>query len=333
MRHVAPSETSEADGALAAAMATIVRAQPKDFRAVKREWAAIRIQTAFRGLLARRALRALKAVVRIQAIFRGRKVRNQAAVTLRCMQALVRVQTRMRAQCLIFSEQEAVHKPNDPIKDVQKGWCDSPGTLEEVRAKQQMRQEGAMKRERAMSYSVLKQQSRSCGNGNPNLRGNKQPSPQKLDWNWVDRWMATKPWESADASNHARVLARPPMVNHTWDSLSSPSTDSSSSSASVSPTTLEDNHTKKPSYMKPTQSIKARQRTFRFSSSDNLRGHVVDSDDVKYFHKTLTTLSCEDTRSCADSNPSFNFSRELCRPRQDSPGKISGLGHNEILLR
>ncbi|XP_065866553.1 protein IQ-DOMAIN 3-like [Euphorbia lathyris] len=38
---------------------------------------AICIQTAFRGLMARRSLRTLKAVVRIQAVFRGRKVRKQ----------------------------------------------------------------------------------------------------------------------------------------------------------------------------------------------------------------------------------------------------------------
>ena len=34
-----------------AAMATVVRAPPKDFRVVRQEWAAIRIQTAFRGFL------------------------------------------------------------------------------------------------------------------------------------------------------------------------------------------------------------------------------------------------------------------------------------------
>lgn len=34
-----------------AAVATVVRAQPKDFKAVRQEWAAIRIQTAFRGFL------------------------------------------------------------------------------------------------------------------------------------------------------------------------------------------------------------------------------------------------------------------------------------------
>ena len=55
MRHMATSGASDSsfkvDDQLAAAMATVVRAQPKDFRVVKREWAAIRIQTAFRGLL------------------------------------------------------------------------------------------------------------------------------------------------------------------------------------------------------------------------------------------------------------------------------------------
>lgn len=37
--------------AYTAAVATVVRAPPKDFRVVRQEWAAIRIQTAFRGFL------------------------------------------------------------------------------------------------------------------------------------------------------------------------------------------------------------------------------------------------------------------------------------------
>lgn len=45
------SDSPPVTDAFSAAMATVVRAPPKDFRVVRQEWAAIRIQTAFRGFL------------------------------------------------------------------------------------------------------------------------------------------------------------------------------------------------------------------------------------------------------------------------------------------
>ncbi|KAL8537829.1 hypothetical protein ACS0TY_012821 [Phlomoides rotata] len=64
------------DSEMAAAVAALAKASPKDFMVVRREWAAVRIQTVFRAFLARRALRALKALVRLQALVRGRLVRT-----------------------------------------------------------------------------------------------------------------------------------------------------------------------------------------------------------------------------------------------------------------
>ena len=53
----------------------------------------------------------MKGVVRLQALVRGRLVRKQAAITLRCMQALVRVQARVRARHVRMSvEGQAVQQ-------------------------------------------------------------------------------------------------------------------------------------------------------------------------------------------------------------------------------
>nr|KYP45602.1 Protein IQ-DOMAIN 31 [Cajanus cajan] len=59
-------------------------------------WAAIKVQTVFRGYLARKALRALKGLVKLQALVRGYLVRKQATTTLHSMQALVRAQATIR---------------------------------------------------------------------------------------------------------------------------------------------------------------------------------------------------------------------------------------------
>ncbi|CAL0322066.1 unnamed protein product [Lupinus luteus] len=60
--------------------------------------AALKIQSFFRGYLARKALRALKGLVKIQALVRGYLIRKRAAATLYSMQALMRAQVAITSQ-------------------------------------------------------------------------------------------------------------------------------------------------------------------------------------------------------------------------------------------
>eukprot|EP01018_Ginkgo_biloba_P035264 Gb_14564 [translate_table: standard] len=64
------------------------------------------IQAAFRGFLCRRAFGALRDEARVEAQTRGRMVINQTdLISLRCVQALVKVQARVRARQVRMSEQ------------------------------------------------------------------------------------------------------------------------------------------------------------------------------------------------------------------------------------
>ncbi|XP_011030086.1 PREDICTED: protein IQ-DOMAIN 14 isoform X2 [Populus euphratica] len=135
------------------------------------EVSAVKIQSAFRGYLARRALRALKALVKLQALVRGHIVRKQTADMLRRMQTLVRLQARARASRSYVSDSsyttgKSSHSryavPASPSKDhlsrVSSTKFDGPSILK-----------------RCGSYS--------------NFRESIDFDKVKLGSNWLDRWM------------------------------------------------------------------------------------------------------------------------------------------------
>ncbi|KAK4343408.1 hypothetical protein RND71_036502 [Anisodus tanguticus] len=101
---VAAATAAAADAAVAAAQAAVavvrLTSQGRGNAMFGREKlaAATKIQTVFRGFLARKALRALKGLVKLQALVRGYLVRKQATATLHSMQALMRAQASVRAQ-------------------------------------------------------------------------------------------------------------------------------------------------------------------------------------------------------------------------------------------
>lgn len=105
---VAAATAAAADAAVAAAQAAVAVVRLTSHGRVtmfassggggREKWAAVKIQTTFRGYLARKALRALKGLVKIQALVRGYLVRKQATATLQGMQALIRAQATVRSK-------------------------------------------------------------------------------------------------------------------------------------------------------------------------------------------------------------------------------------------
>ncbi|WOL03131.1 protein IQ-DOMAIN 14 [Canna indica] len=118
---VAVATAAAADAAVAAAQAAVaaMRLTSGATRAKAsaiEEAAAIRIQSAFRAYLARKALCALRGLVKLQALARGHLVRKQTAATLRCMHVLVTAREQARAQRIrmvnesLVPQQRSIHR-------------------------------------------------------------------------------------------------------------------------------------------------------------------------------------------------------------------------------
>ncbi|XP_042516327.1 protein IQ-DOMAIN 19-like isoform X2 [Macadamia integrifolia] len=140
---VAVATAAAADAAVAAAQAAaavirLTNAPTPARTVVIEEAAAIRIQSAFRSYLAKRALCALRGLVKLQALVRGHLVRKQATATLRCMQALIIVQARARAQRLRMADEpqpitqrQSIHRKSSQDIRLRQSYSEMDRGLEE----------------------------------------------------------------------------------------------------------------------------------------------------------------------------------------------------------
>ncbi|KAK8659946.1 hypothetical protein V6N13_030136 [Hibiscus sabdariffa] len=128
----------------------------------KEEVAAMKIQTAFRGYLAKRALCALRGLVRLKSLIEGPAVKRQAASSLQCMQTLSLLQCQIRARRIWMTEENQ--------------------TLQK-----QLLQKHA--KELVNLQQTWKNASRSM---NPLFLDPNNPS---WGWSWMERRIVARPWE------------------------------------------------------------------------------------------------------------------------------------------
>ncbi|KAK3162386.1 hypothetical protein QOZ80_1BG0088930 [Eleusine coracana subsp. coracana] len=187
----------------------------------REELAAIKIQTAFRGYLARRALRALRGLVRLKSLVDGNAVKRQTAHTWHCTQTMTRVQTQIYSRRVKMEEDKQALQRQLQLKQqrelekmkIDEDWDLTHQSKEQIEANLQMKQEAALRRERALAYAFSHQWRKSGRTVTPTFT---DPGNPNWGWSWMERWMTARPWENRvtpekDSKEH--VLIKTPSTN------------------------------------------------------------------------------------------------------------------------
>lgn len=139
------------------------------------------IQAAIRGLLAQRELLQRKKVVKLQAAFRGHLVRRHALGTLRCVQAIIKMQVLVRAR---RAQQSHLENPLDH-KDGKKDSSEALGN-ENLMTKSNVNYTSI---EKLLSNRFASQLLESTPKNKP-IHVKCDPSKGDSAWKWLERWMS-----------------------------------------------------------------------------------------------------------------------------------------------
>ncbi|KAL6619094.1 hypothetical protein ACP70R_034233 [Stipagrostis hirtigluma subsp. patula] len=153
--------TVAAQAAPASARSTATTARARVARS-REDLAAIRIQTACRSYLARRALRA-RGMARLTSLVEGPAVKRQTEEALYCMQTMTRIQTQTYTRRLRTEDDKKALKCQIKVKQtidkkkMSEGWDHSHQSKEQMEAILTMKQEAASRRQKALAYAFSNQ--------------------------------------------------------------------------------------------------------------------------------------------------------------------------------
>lgn len=154
----------------------------KETDAEVEESVVLAIQTAVRVFLAQRALLKLKNVVKLQAVVRGHIVRRHAVGTLRCVQAIVKMQALVRARHAQLSLEGSSQK--------------SDGKKQENVAKKSSGVKTST--EKLLSNRFARQLLQSTPKTKP-INVKCDPSKPDSAWKWLERWMSDSSVNAAES--------------------------------------------------------------------------------------------------------------------------------------
>ncbi|PWA37336.1 IQ motif, EF-hand binding site [Artemisia annua] len=179
-----------------------------------REFAATRIQTAYRSYRARKLLRCMKGTSKFQVLSNADALTQQSSSALDIIHCWSKIQMEIRTRRhwmvaegrIKQKKRENQGKTESKLHELEVEWTTGPETLEEVISRIQHREEATYKRERAMAYAFnhywRPSSNQYFGQAYYDL------SKDSWGWSWKERWIAVCPWE-------ARVIARPKQKNKT----------------------------------------------------------------------------------------------------------------------
>ncbi|XP_038717782.1 protein IQ-DOMAIN 32-like isoform X2 [Tripterygium wilfordii] len=153
----------------------------------------ILIQAVIRGILAQRELLKLKNVVKVQAAVRGHLVRRHAVGTLRCVQAIVKMQALVRARLSLGGSESMVDEKHP--KD-----CNGLRTQEENLGKKPSVKYVSIEKLLRNQFARQLMESNANSKSKP-IFIECDPAKANSGWNWMERWMSVASPAQTPTSN------------------------------------------------------------------------------------------------------------------------------------